>query len=157
LLINGQFTTVDNPNAGPGGSYVAGINNAGTLVGFYLDSAGVGHGYEATPTRGNSAADGAAAPPSPLTSAPSALLVTPLTRGATEPARGSPNAGASSPAVSSGMSGTLSASPVSQQLVPPYSVRLWGAANPTRADAVDRLFAELDSPPGDALSAAHPF
>jgi hypothetical protein len=53
----GVFTTIDDPNAatavdpGPygGGTAVTGIDNSGTLVGYYVDDLNVEHGFEAVP------------------------------------------------------------------------------------------------------------
>jgi uncharacterized membrane protein len=44
LYQNGTFTDVPGP-AGATGSYAYGINDSGTIVGAYKDSAGVTHGY----------------------------------------------------------------------------------------------------------------
>src|SRR5262249_45279611 len=48
LLSHGQFTTLDDPNAGtaPGqGSVALGINASGTILGAYIDANFVFHGY----------------------------------------------------------------------------------------------------------------
>jgi probable HAF family extracellular repeat protein len=46
LLSGGQFTTIEDPNTGPGGfSYAYTINASGRLVGAYSDAAGHVHGY----------------------------------------------------------------------------------------------------------------
>jgi probable HAF family extracellular repeat protein len=45
----GQFTIVDDPNAGTGGTLVGGINNEGEIVGWYTGSDGHDHGFTATP------------------------------------------------------------------------------------------------------------
>jgi probable HAF family extracellular repeat protein len=52
MYSNGVFTTIDDPNAGTGagrGTYVTGINDSGEITGYYSDSAGVVHGFVATP------------------------------------------------------------------------------------------------------------
>src|SRR5439155_1026008 len=62
LLSGGQYTTLDDPNAGTGafqGSFALGINDSGKIVGFYYDALSVIHGYLATPARGDSAVDAA--------------------------------------------------------------------------------------------------
>ncbi len=41
----GQLTTVDDPNAGPGGTLVGGINDAGEIVGWYTAADGHDHGF----------------------------------------------------------------------------------------------------------------
>jgi uncharacterized membrane protein len=46
LDTNGVFTTIDDPNAGPGGyTNASGINDWGQVVGMYCDSAGACHGF----------------------------------------------------------------------------------------------------------------
>jgi probable HAF family extracellular repeat protein len=46
LDTNGVFTTIDDPNAGPGGYTQAfGLNDWGQVVGTYCDSAGACHGF----------------------------------------------------------------------------------------------------------------
>jgi hypothetical protein len=42
------FTAVEDP-AGTAGTNVAGINNLGVIVGFYVDSSGNFHGFELSP------------------------------------------------------------------------------------------------------------
>ena len=52
LYSGGTYTTLDEPFAASdatAGSFATGINNAGVIVGYYTDSAGVSHGFEATP------------------------------------------------------------------------------------------------------------
>jgi hypothetical protein len=47
LLSHGQYTTIDDPNAGTGfnqGTAVDGINDQGQMVGCYIDANGVMHG-----------------------------------------------------------------------------------------------------------------
>lgn len=52
----GQTVTVTDPNAAPPGTFTtcstcaAGINDAGEIVGFYMDASGVQHGFIAKPT-----------------------------------------------------------------------------------------------------------
>jgi hypothetical protein len=41
----GQFTTIDDPNAGSGGTLVGGIDNEGTIVGWYTGADGHSHGF----------------------------------------------------------------------------------------------------------------
>ncbi len=45
LYENGQFTVIDDPNAGPQGTSAQGINNVDQIAGFYTDSAGLLHGF----------------------------------------------------------------------------------------------------------------
>ena len=45
LYEGGQFTVIDDPNAGPQGTSAQGINNVDQIVGFYTDSAGMTHGF----------------------------------------------------------------------------------------------------------------
>jgi hypothetical protein len=46
LYSGGQFTTINEPNIGPGGSTLAyTVNDSGRLVGAYSDAAGLTHGY----------------------------------------------------------------------------------------------------------------
>jgi hypothetical protein len=48
LLSGGQYTTIDEPNAGTGagqGTLVTGINASGSIVGAYLDANSVVHGF----------------------------------------------------------------------------------------------------------------
>jgi probable HAF family extracellular repeat protein len=48
LLSGGQYTTLDDPNAGAGasqGSFAEGINDRGQIVGVYIDADNVNHGF----------------------------------------------------------------------------------------------------------------
>ena len=48
LLSHGQYTTLDDPNAGTAagqGTYAVGINDRGQIVGNYVDAGGVFHGF----------------------------------------------------------------------------------------------------------------
>jgi uncharacterized membrane protein len=48
LLSHGQYTTLDDPNAGTTanqGTEALGLNDRGQIVGQYIDAAGVGHGF----------------------------------------------------------------------------------------------------------------
>jgi probable HAF family extracellular repeat protein len=45
----GNFTTIDDPNAGSGGTLVGGINNNGEIVGWYTGVDGHDHGFIALP------------------------------------------------------------------------------------------------------------
>lgn len=44
-LTSPAFTRENDPNAGPGGTQVVGIDAAGDTVGFYVDAAGATHGF----------------------------------------------------------------------------------------------------------------
>jgi hypothetical protein len=63
VLIDGQYTTVDDPLAAPvphTGTEVAAIDVHGDIMGTYFDANGVGHGFVATPASSHSdIADGA--------------------------------------------------------------------------------------------------
>ena len=48
----GQFTTIDDPNAGSGGTLVSGINNAGEIVGWYTGTDGHSYGFTGVPAQG---------------------------------------------------------------------------------------------------------
>jgi probable HAF family extracellular repeat protein len=61
LLKGGEYTTLDDPNGGSGrflGTFVNGINDAGTVVGVFTDSNNQQHAFLATPTQGNGAKAG---------------------------------------------------------------------------------------------------
>ena len=45
LYSNGTWTTLNDPSAADGITYAMGINDAGQIVGYYLDSSGVPHGF----------------------------------------------------------------------------------------------------------------
>jgi probable HAF family extracellular repeat protein len=45
LLSGGTYTTLDDPNAGAGYTVAESINNAGQIVGYYVDSSNVAHGF----------------------------------------------------------------------------------------------------------------
>jgi uncharacterized membrane protein len=48
LLWHGQYTTLDDPNAGTGpfqGTFAAGINASGKIVGYYFDASSTIHGF----------------------------------------------------------------------------------------------------------------
>jgi probable HAF family extracellular repeat protein len=47
---SGQFTTIDDPNAGSGGTLVSGINNEGEIVGWYSGTDGHSYGFTGVPT-----------------------------------------------------------------------------------------------------------
>jgi len=50
-IDNSDFTTIDDPNVGAsGGTYLTGINDSGEVVGYYIDSGGMHHGFTAMPT-----------------------------------------------------------------------------------------------------------
>jgi hypothetical protein len=49
---SGQITTVDDPNAGTGGTLVSGINNEGEIVGWYLGTDGHSYGFTGAPSQG---------------------------------------------------------------------------------------------------------
>jgi len=49
------FTPVEDP-AGPEGTGPSGISNLGVIVGSYIDSSGIIHGFERSPARWTSAA-----------------------------------------------------------------------------------------------------
>src|SRR4029077_20256510 len=51
----GTFTTFDIPNAA--NTYLNGINDAGQIVGSYVDSAGTSHGFVASTTADNAIND----------------------------------------------------------------------------------------------------
>jgi probable HAF family extracellular repeat protein len=56
VLLQGQYTTLDDPNAGTGafhGTLAFGINASGKIVGNYTDANGAIHGFLATPQHGN--------------------------------------------------------------------------------------------------------
>ena len=48
VFQHGHFVTIDDPN-GIGTTTVNGVNNAGQIVGFYVDSAGNTDGFLGTP------------------------------------------------------------------------------------------------------------
>jgi hypothetical protein len=48
--VRGVFNPVEDP-AGTAGTNVAGINNLGLIVGFYVDSSGNFHGFELSPAQ----------------------------------------------------------------------------------------------------------
>jgi len=67
LYSNGQFTTLDDPNAGTGnfqGTLASRINNAGQIIGEFVDGNNVQHGFLATPTSSAQSAAGKPALPS---------------------------------------------------------------------------------------------
>jgi len=48
LLSHGQYTTLDDPNAGTAanqGTFAEGINNRGQITGYYVDAEGATHGF----------------------------------------------------------------------------------------------------------------
>jgi hypothetical protein len=73
LLSGGQYTTLDDPNAGTfPGTQPFGINDRGQIVGNYYDANSVSHGFLADPVHGNSTAGDPSSPSSVTVPAPAA-------------------------------------------------------------------------------------
>jgi probable HAF family extracellular repeat protein len=45
----GSLTVIDDPSAGPLGTFALGINNGGQIVGFYYETSGLTQAFLATP------------------------------------------------------------------------------------------------------------
>jgi hypothetical protein len=112
---------------------VVGINNSGVIVGFYYDSAGNGHGYEATPRGKSDVHDAAAA----LAGLDSAHLGNALAPGMIAIPRLSASFGLASPAAeASGHDGSLGDEAVSDH-------ESLTVAAPARHRVLDTVFVDF--------------